>query len=67
MKKIILLLLAIISITSCTPIYKKMNIDKDFYHVLQDGVYSKMETSKGELIIRFFDKDAPVTVANLDS
>lgn len=64
MKKIILLLLAIISITSCTPIYKKMNIDKDFYNSLQDGVYAKMETSKGELIIKFFDKEAPVTVAN---
>lgn len=64
MKKFFLILLAIISITSCTPIYKKMNIDKDFYSALQDGVYAKMETSKGELIIKFFDKDAPVTVAN---
>lgn len=64
MKKFFLILLAIISITSCTPIYKKMNIDKDFYNALQDGVYAKMETSKGELIIKFFDKDAPVTVAN---
>ena len=64
MKRLILLVLAIISITSCTPIYKKMNIDKDFYNSLQDGVYAKMETSKGELIIKFFDKDAPVTVAN---
>ena len=41
-----------------------MNIDKDFYNGLQDGVYAKMETSKGELIIQFFDQDAPVTVAN---
>ena len=64
MKRLILLVLAIISITSCTPIYKKMNIDKDFYNGLQDGVYAKMETSKGELIIQFFDQDAPVTVAN---
>ena len=64
MKRLILLVLAIISITSCTPIYKKMNIDKDFYNGLQDGVYAKMETSKGELIIQFFDKEAPVTVAN---
>ena len=64
MKRLILLVLAIISITSCTPIYKKMNIDKDFYNSLQDGVYAKMETSKGELIIQFFDKEAPVTVAN---
>ncbi len=64
MKRFILLVLAIISITSCTPIYKKMNIDKDFYNGLQDGVYAKMETSKGELIIQFFDQEAPVTVAN---
>ena len=64
MKRLILLVLAIISITSCTPIYKKMNIDKDFYNGLQDGVYAKMETSKGELIIQFFDQEAPVTVAN---
>ncbi len=64
MRKLILLAIAIISITSCTPIYKKMNIDKDFYNGLQDGVYAKMETTKGELIIKFFDKEAPVTVAN---
>ena len=64
MKRLFLLVLAIISITSCTPIYKKMNIDKDFYNGLQDGVYAKMETSKGELIIQFFDQEAPVTVAN---
>ncbi|HCO20100.1 MAG TPA: peptidylprolyl isomerase, partial [Flavobacteriaceae bacterium] len=64
MKKIILLTIAIITLINCTPIYKKMNIDKDFYNGLQDGVYAKMETSKGELIIQFFDQDAPVTVAN---
>ena len=64
MKKIILLTIAIITLINCTPIYKKMNIDKDFYNGLQDGVYAKMETSKGELIIQFFDKEAPVTVAN---
>lgn len=64
MKKILLLTIAIITLINCTPIYKKMNIDKDFYNGLQDGVYAKMETSKGELIIQFFDQDAPVTVAN---
>lgn len=41
-----------------------MNIDKDFYNALQDGVYAKMETTKGEMIIQFFDQDAPITVAN---
>lgn len=64
MKKILFLALTIITITSCTPIYKKMNIDKDFYNSLPEGVYAKMETTKGEMIIQFFDKDAPVTVAN---
>lgn len=64
MKKIFLLTIAIITLINCTPIYKKMNIDKDFYNGLQDGIYAKMETSKGELIIQFFDQDAPVTVAN---
>lgn len=64
MKKIIFLAIAIITITSCTPIYKKMNIDKDFYNGLPEGVYAKMETTKGEMIIQLFDKEAPVTVAN---
>ena len=41
-----------------------MNIDKAFYEQLPDGVYAKMETSKGDMIIQFFDKEAPVTVAN---
>ncbi len=31
-----------------------MNVDKDFYNGLQDGVYAKLETYKGELIIQFF-------------
>ncbi|WP_245539725.1 peptidylprolyl isomerase [Riemerella columbina] len=41
-----------------------MNLDKEFYNALPDGVYAKMETSKGDMIIQFFDKEAPVTVAN---
>lgn len=55
---------AILILTNCKPIYKKMNIDQTFYESLPNGVYAKMETSKGEMIIRFFDKEAPVTVAN---
>lgn len=41
-----------------------MNIDKEFYNALPDGVYAKMETTKGDMIIQFFDKESPVTVAN---
>lgn len=64
MKKYFLLLLAGFLILNCKPIYKKMNIDKAFYESLPNGVYAKMQTTKGEMIIQFFDKDAPVTVAN---
>lgn len=64
MKKYFLLLLTGFLILNCKPIYKKMNIDQTFYESLPNGVYAKMETSKGEMIIQFFDKEAPVTVAN---
>lgn len=64
MRKILFSLAAILSLTNCKPIYKKMDIDKAFYESLTNGVYAKMETSKGNMIIQFFDKDAPVTVAN---
>ncbi|MRM96956.1 peptidylprolyl isomerase [Riemerella anatipestifer] len=67
MKKILSLcvaLLAILSLINCNPIYKKMNIKKEFYNVLPEGVYAKMETSKGSMIIQFNDKESPVTVAN---
>lgn len=64
MKKILLLLISTLFLTNCKPIYKKMNIDKTFYEGLSDGVYAKMTTNKGEMIIQFFDKEAPVTVAN---
>ena len=64
MKRILFLLISALILTNCKPIYKKMNIDKALYEKLPDGVYAKMETSKGDMIIQFFDKEAPVTVAN---
>ena len=64
MKKVLFLFITTLFLINCKPIYKKMNIDKTFYESLPNGVYSKMETSKGEMIIQFFDKEAPVTVAN---
>ena len=64
MKKILFLFITTLFLINCKPIYKKMNIDKTLYESLPDGVYAKMETSKGEMIIQFFDKEAPVTVAN---
>lgn len=52
------------TILSCTPIYKKMNIDKQTYEGLKDGIYANLETSKGNMIVQLEDKKAPITVAN---
>ena len=62
-KKSFLIALAI-SLTSCTPIYKKMNVDKETYEGLKEGLYANFQTSKGNMIVKFEDKDAPVTVDN---
>lgn len=64
MTKQIFLAAIAVSLMSCTPIYKKMNIDKETYSSLGDGLYAKMQTSKGDMIIKFEDQKSPVTVAN---
>lgn len=63
-KKNIILALASISLLSCTPIYKKMNVDKQTYEGLNDGLYANLQTSKGNMIVKFEDEKSPVTVAN---
>lgn len=64
MIKKIVLAAAAVALTSCTPIYKKMNVDKETYQSLNDGLYANLQTSKGNMIVKFEDKKAPVTVAN---
>ena len=64
LKKNLLIAIAAISITSCTPIYKKMNVEKETYAGLKEGLYANFQTSKGNMIVKFEDKKAPVTVAN---
>ncbi len=63
-KNLIWLFISLLALNSCTTIYKKMNIEKEVYERLEDGLYAKMETSKGDMIIRLEEKEAPVTVAN---
>ena len=58
LKKNLLIALAAISITSCTPIYKKMNVDKETYAGLNDGLYANFQTSKGNMIVKLEDKKA---------
>lgn len=64
LKKTIVLTVAATAMLSCTPIYKKMNIDKETYESLNNGLYAKLQTSKGNMIVKFEDEQAPVTVAN---
>lgn len=52
------------SLLSCTPIYKKMNVEKETYEMLQNGIYANLQTSKGNMIVKFEDEKSPVTVAN---
>ncbi len=52
------------SVVSCTPIYKKMNVDKETYEGLKDGLYANLQTSRGNMLVKFEDKESPVTVAN---
>ncbi|WP_234110563.1 MULTISPECIES: peptidylprolyl isomerase [Chryseobacterium] len=41
-----------------------MNVDKETYEGLKDGLYANFQTSKGSMIVKFEDRKAPVTVAN---
>lgn len=64
LNKNIILAAASFSLLSCTPIYKKMNVDKETYEGLKDGLYANLQTTKGNMIVKFEDKKSPVTVAN---
>ncbi|WP_277110746.1 peptidylprolyl isomerase [Chryseobacterium taklimakanense] len=41
-----------------------MNVDKEIYEGLNDGLYANLQTSKGNMLVKLEDKKSPVTVAN---
>ncbi len=61
-KSLILVGLVLLMLASCTSIPKYMT--KEEYKSLDDGLYANMETSKGDMLIKLYDKQAPMTVAN---
>lgn len=63
-KKKIIVILASLSLLSCTPIYKKMNVEKQTYEGLKEGLYANLQTSKGNMLVKLEDEKSPVTVAN---
>lgn len=63
-KSKLLITLGMVSLISCTPIYKKMNVDKELYEGLNDGLYANLQTSKGNMLVKLEDQKSPVTVAN---
>lgn len=63
-KKNLLIAIAVISLSSCAPNYKKMNVEKETYEGLKDGLYANFQTSQGNMIVKLEDQKSPVTVAN---
>ena len=57
MKKIFILLLGILAILS-------LNCVEKGFKPQEKGIYAQLITSKGTMIIKFFENDAPETVAN---
>ena len=64
LKSKLIIILAAVSLVSCSPIYKKMNVDKELYEGLENGLYANLQTSKGNMLVKLEDKKSPVTVAN---
>jgi len=65
MKKIIFLCPLLLTLLNCKILdLKEINLDKQAYNQLQDGIYANLKTTKGNLLVKFNDEESPVTVAN---
>lgn len=58
--KITALSITLLTLINC----KTVEIDKEIYKNLPDGLYGNLATSKGDILVKFEDKKSPVTVAN---
>lgn len=59
-KKLPYFLILILTFINC----KTLEIDKQTYESLEDGLYANIKTTKGDLLVKFYDQESPVTVAN---
>ncbi len=53
--------LSVLLVASCG---SNIELDKETYNSLEDGLYAHMITSKGDMVIKLEEKKVPVTVAN---
>lgn len=63
MKKLISILTVAALMVSCS-VKIPQSMSKEEYKNLKDGLYAQMETSKGNMTIELYERDAPLTVAN---
>lgn len=59
MKKILFFSL-VLTLINC----KTLEIDKQTYEGLENGLYANIKTTQGDMLIKFYDKESPVTVSN---
>lgn len=43
---------------------KTLELDKQTYDGLENGLYANIKTTQGDMLVKFYDKESPVTVAN---
>lgn len=60
LKKILSYSILLLTLINC----KTLDIDKNIYDDLSDGIYANFKTSKGDILVKLEDHKSPVTVAN---
>ncbi|MCL1690367.1 peptidylprolyl isomerase [Elizabethkingia anophelis] len=65
MKKVVFLCTVLLTLLNCKTLdLKEINLDKAAYEQLPEGLYGNLKTTKGDILVKFNDKESPVTVAN---